>query len=249
MGYTKIVQYGNVTEVYQYEKNLNHNKKRHDSQLAKKRRRQARLQAKAKGIYERSKRSIRRSQQNFFRMTHHNNINATTIHFLTLTFIYDLSYKTSSRHVAHFMERLKKSQDQIPISYVSVPELTKEGRYHFHLLVYDLPPETASIERETRDLQRQFRRGYIDICLATYTSEGIAGYMAKYMAKALSDEKIETARGYNCSRNIKKITSHGSNSLLGCSDVIIPTLGVDIVQESSYDVPYLGKCSYKKIIE
>lgn len=247
MGYTKIVQYGDVTEIYQYEKNLPDYKERHISALTKKRAKKAREYAKSKGTYTRNKRSVRRSKTNFFRLTHHNNINSDTIHFVTLTFAYDLTYQTASRNVRRFMGRIKENFKEIPLRYISVPELTKKNRYHFHLLVYDLPPQTSSIERKTRNFQRLFQRGYVDIVSADYTSTGIAGYMAKYMAKAIEDEKIETTRGYNCSRNIKKITSAGSNSLGGYADMIIPDEGIANLETKSYDVPYLGQCNYKKI--
>lgn len=247
MGYTKIVQYGNVTEVYEYEKNINNNKRPHVSALTKKRNKAIRESSKKKGIYTRHPSSILRSTQSFFRLVHHNNCNADTIHFVTLTFAYDLTYKTATRHVSHFMERIKKYFSEVPISYISVPELTKKGRFHFHLLVYNLPTETASLERKTRNLQRLFQRGYVDIVLATYTTKGIAGYMAKYMAKALKDGKVETTRGYNCSRNIKKIRSAGSNTLSTYSDLLIPNTDLADIETKSYDVPYLGQCNYTKI--
>jgi hypothetical protein len=247
MGYTKIVQFGNVTEIYDYEKNRPDYKPRYVSELTKKRQKQTRLHEKSKGSYSRSKRSIKRSTDNFFRLCHHNNYLADTVHFVTLTFAYDLTYKEASRHVAHWFQRIKKNYPAIPISYISVPEITKKGRFHFHLLVYDLPPETASVERKTRNFQRLFQRGYVDISPATYLSEGIAGYMAKYMAKALTDEKNETTRGYTCSRNIKKIFSASGNTLCGYTDMIIPTTDVVNSEKKVYDVPYLGKCVLTKI--
>jgi len=247
MGYTKIVQYGNVIEHYSYEKNLPDYKPRHTSQLTKKRQKQARLLAKSKGTYSRKAKSIRRSQMAFFRMCHHNNCLAKTIHFLTITFSYDITYKEAGRHVARLMEKLKSRIEQVPISYISVPELTKKGRYHFHLLVYDLPTEIAQNERKTRNIQRLFERGYIDISPTTYTSEGLAGYMAKYMGKALGDAKSQAERGFTCSRNIEKITSAGSNSLDQYLDLIIPSDGT--VEEKQYEVKFMGKCNYKKIIK
>lgn len=265
MGYTKIVQYGNVTEIYEYEKELKRKRgidaaKAHRLQtggrypkrnvsLKAKRTKDIRERAKKTKTYTRRASSVLRSQQSFFRLVHHNNIFSDSIHFVTLTFSYDLTYKTACRHVARYMERIKKNFSEVPIRYISVPELTKKGRFHFHLLVYDLPPETASIERKTRNLQRSFERGYVDVMLATYTSRGIAGYMAKYMAKAINDPKVETTRGYNNSRNIKKIRSAGSNSFRQYADLIIPTEDLADVENRSYDVPYLGQCNYTKIIK
>lgn len=265
MGYTKIIQYGNVTEVYNYEKShktetsssrkarLRKHKNRlyhavyGTSDVKKDRAKRAKDLARKKGIYKRSDASIRRSKTNFFRLCHHNNVSADTINFITLTFLEDHPYEKTLLYVKIFFNKLRESYSERPISYIAVPELTKKGRFHFHLLVYDLPSNTAERERETRNVQRQFQRGYVDVRPATYTSKGIAGYMAKYMAKALSDEKYGAIRGYNCSRNIKKVTTYGSNSLSSYASLIIPTENVAEIEEASYDVPYLGTCSFKKI--
>jgi len=243
----KIVQFGDTTEIYQYEKNRTNNPPKHISALAKKRAKKAREDAKKRGIYKRKKRNIHRSVASFFRLCHHNNVLAKSVHFFTLTFAYDLTYKTACRHVARFMENVKKAYPTVSLSYISVSELTKKGRFHFHLLVYDLPPETTKFERETRNFQRLFNRGYIDICPASKITTGIAGYMAKYMAITLTDEKYETTRGFNCSRNIKKITTHGSNTLSAYYDMIVPVVNVEVTKTSEYDVPYLGKCLYTRV--
>jgi len=264
MGYTKIVQYGNVTELYEYEKDRNTNRRREPSirvlalgfgekstastysSLKQKRQKESRRLAKQRGVYRRKKRSVLRTTQKFFRLCHHNNIIEKHIHFFTLTFSYDLSYKEASRHVRRFMERVCASSPEIPVRYISVPELTKKNRFHFHLLVYGIPPEQTREERKTRNFQRLFERGYVDIRYATYTSKGISGYMAKYMAKAFTDERIEGTRVYNCSRNINKITSFGSNTLSAYDD-FVPTEEIDEIEKRDYDVPYLGKCLYTKI--
>jgi len=268
MGYKKIVQYGDVIELYDYEKEL----KRKTSgvshvqalrlqglsgntsnnatlDIVKKRKKTAFLLAKQSGTYERSKRSIKRSKTNFFRLVHHNNCLAQSIHFLTLTFAYDITYKEASRHVRHFMERVKKDKHGLSLSYISVTELTKKGRLHFHILVYGLPPETQKNERETRNLQRKFQRGYLDLVCARDSSPKIAGYMAKYMAKSLEDSRYETTRGYTCSRNIAKVSSHGSNSLSVYDDMIIPTADIVETKVLEYDTKYLGLCRFTKIIK
>lgn len=280
MGYTKIVQYGDTIEYYFYEKNLI--KKEKQSHLkfskilnpkqkfnavnSKKLRKKAiTLLNKKSGHYERTPQSIKRSRDNFFRLCHHNNCLASSIHFLTLTFAYDITFKTASRHVRRFMEKLKKHCGKIPISYISVPETTKKGRYHFHLLVYNLPTEIAgdpisvrrynkrkkrwqvdytTTERFTRNIQRLFERGFVDISPTTHNSAGIAGYMAKYMGKNLTDGKSESQRGYTCSRNIDKITSYGSNTLNTFTDLDFPQQ--NDVKEQNYEVPWLGSC--KKIV-
>jgi len=275
MGYTKINQFANVTEIYSYDNEIKPRKPNllkayklannikcstslKSFDVVKNRKKLQRVQSKTKGLYKRADSSIKRSKQNFFRLCHHNNYSANSIHFLTLTFAYEVPYKTASRHVARFMEKIQINSPLIPVSYISVPELTKKNRFHFHLLVYDLPAklsgETVRVgnavyttERTTRNLQGLFERGYVDIVPATYTSKGIAGYMAKYMGKSLSDTRYENVRGYNASRNIKKIRSTGGNTVSKYFDLIIPTDNLVSTEETSYNVPYLGLCQYKKI--
>lgn len=257
MGYTRIIQYGDITEIYRYEKNLKRDPGKlpkfakdtprtseHSSaitRLLRKHRKERRT------IKFRTERSKRRTKDAFFRLCHHNNLLAHSINFLTLTFAYDVKYKEATRHIAHFMERVRKNIDpikkEVSISYISVPELTKKGRFHFHLLVYNLPPQIALSERKTRYLQRQFERGYVDIRTASYTSKGIAGYMAKYMGKAFDDERYETTRNYNCSRNIEKIRSAGGNSLDQWQTELLTG---DVVHTAKYEVPYLGACNLTK---
>lgn len=267
MGYSKIVQFGNVTEVFQYDKPLpdRHNFKP-QSPIKKKRARDIR-QAKLNHpylLYEPTKRSKNRTLDSFFKLCHHNNVNSTSIHFVTLTFTYDISYKKALSHLRRFMERVQEASSPIPIRYISVPEQTKEGRVHFHLLVYDLPSRVSgepiwsekkkryvgTTERTTRYLQRLYGRGYLDICPATYTSRGIAGYMAKYMAKSFECKKFEASRKFNCSRNILKVSAYGSNSL--DSSLIAHFVHTQDLVESDvklYDVPYMGECLKTTIVK
>lgn len=248
MGYMKQVEFGDKIEIYDYEKEI-HTKAggKALTTLQKKRRADIRAEEKKRGIErERAKSSVNRAKSNFFRLVHHNNCLADTIHFVTLTFAYEVNYKTATRAVARFFERVKSvfPETKISLSYISVPELTKAGRYHFHILLYNLPTEISFRERETRNLQRQWQRGYINIDLATYTSEGLAGYMAKYMAKNIGYRNNEAVRGYTCSRNVEKISVFGNNALSELSDLVPVDSELDVLKE--YDTLHLGRCLYKK---
>lgn len=247
MGYTKIVQFGDTIEIYEYAKPLPDHRPIYKSPIRKKRDAKLRAERKLLNIVpERSKRSVARTKRNFFRMCHHNNLNASAINFLTITFIEDHSYLQATHHVQDFFKRIKEHYPQVPLRYISVPELTKKGRYHFHCLLYDLPSEISERERATRNFQRLFRQGYIDLGAVTYTSEGLAGYMAKYMAKALQDHKNEAIRGYTCSRNILKFTEAGSNKESFYSDIMFYTeLELDnssLHKETEYETIFLGRC-------
>jgi len=208
--------------------------------------------------------SIRRARRNFFRLVHHNNLLASTVTFITLTYAFEPTYKEATRHLAWFVERLKKGVGN-QISWIAVPELTKKGRFHFHMLLYDLPAEIAESEpstdlrqgifesregqvsvadrraRATRNLQRCFRAGYVDIGLATYRTGGLAGYMGKYMAKALRNGKLEARRGYNCSRNIQRPAIYSANDLAGSLDMIWD-LNTSPEFSTEYEVRFVGQC-------
>jgi len=250
MGYTRIVQYGEVTEVYEYEKTINSNRKDGSVARSKALKRRKKLQSLGKAVY-RSRASIRRSRTNFFRLCHHNIVNADSVHFLTLTFAYKCTYEEANRYQKQFFERLKKASGSVSLSYISVSELTKKEVYHFHILVFNLPTILAgersknakyTSERETRNLQVLFERGYVDIRPTSYKSKGIAGYMAKYMAKSFEDGTNGTRRGYTCSRNINKFTTYGSNSLDTFFDLILPDGDSCTIEKREYPVPYLGSC-------
>jgi len=244
MGFTKIVRYGDTLEIYKYEKeHVKQRTKPHVSQLQKKRARERR-QSKS---YVRSSYSIARSRTAFFRFCHHNNTLATTVHFLTLTFADDYDYSECLRSLSRFWEKINKNYGSLEnkaVSYIGVPELTKKGRYHFHFLVYNLPSNVSERERETRNIQRCWAKGYISIDIATYNSEGLAGYMAKYMAKHMGATGNGNRRSYLCSRNIEKITNVGSNSGASIEHIIREDfLPDELAKEvSEYKVPWLGTC-------
>jgi len=235
MGYTKVIQYADITEIYEYEKNVYPPRKK-----------PTRRKNKTPLRRFRSQRSVVRSRNGFYRLCAHNNHLNEHISFLTLTFAEDQTYKQANRYASHFYTRIRNHFKALSLSYISVPEYTKKGRIHLHMLLYGLPPEEVQKERTTRNLQRQFRQGYLDIRYASYRSKGIAGYMAKYMGKALGDSESQVFRGYSSSRNCHKITTHGSNALDGYMDMIDP--GVDLLEVKEYNVKYMGKCR-KRVIK
>jgi len=248
MGYSRIYQYGDITEVYTYEKDIVHNRPKMPNALHRKRHAEIRRNSIENGTYKRKKSSIARAIASFFRLCHHNNCTAKSITFATFTFAYEPTPKEAHRDIAHTMERYKKSYPAVPIRYISVFERTKKGRIHAHVLLYDLPPERVVEERKTRNFQRFFRKGYVDLRLAQYNSPKIASYMAKYMRKSFENYDDASSRTYTCSRNINKPTSYGSNTLTQYHTLILPEQ-VDVIESAEYDTQYLGKCykvKYKK---
>jgi hypothetical protein len=270
MGYTKIVQYANIVEVYEYEKELKIKPPNHVKHTRLASSLSGSSSSSPKSLFPkkkkqltrhyRSDRSNKRTLDNFFRLCHHNVYTASTVHFLTLTFAYDLDFSLANRLLSRFISKLRKYDNSF--SYIAVPELTKKNRWHYHLLVFNLSPQLSgetkwydtrkgrkyyTTERETRNLQVQFLHGYVDIVPASYTSTGVAGYMAKYMAKSLTDERYASRRGYSSSNNIEKVSSAGGNSLSGFLDLVVPTEDLISCEVSEYDVKFMGNCKKTKI--
>jgi len=246
--------YGDIAEVYEYEKNISSNRGNKRLSAIQRKRQRERL---ASSTYTRSDYSIKRAKRNFFRLCHHNNLLADTISFVTLTYADDPVYSSCGRDIALFFKKLRSRYESIghkQISYIAVPELTKKGRYHFHLLIYNLPPDITTGEitiadsesRATRNIQRLWGKGYVTADLASYTSTGIAGYMAKYMGKALGDAKFGVRRGYNSSRNIAKVESIGGNSLDRHTLTMIYNVGGIAKDLTQFEVPFLGTCEYAR---
>lgn len=243
MSYTKIIQYGDITEVYNYQKSLNNTRRKPLTKIQKKRQ-----QARRKSTNHRTKYSVDRAKKNLFRLVYANNAKAKSIHFVTLTVTHDVKYQTFLKYLRNFNEKLKKfdyGMEDTQISYIGVPERTKKGVLHYHLLFYNLSPEKCRNERQTRNIQRQcWQRGYLQIDFATYVTAGLAGYMAKYMGKFLGSKDSEAVRAYTCSRNVEKIRSYGSNTLSEYSSLIAGSSNV--IDHKNYKVPFLGDCNLYK---
>lgn len=224
MGYTVIKQYGDITEVLQYEKNLPHRRKR----------------AKRRKATMKTRRSLKRTRDNFFELVYENVINnLDPPTFLTLTYAEDISYAQSIKDLKLFYAKLKKLTPTI--RYINVPEYTKKGRIHYHALAWGIPRSLVEEEKHTRLLQNCWSRGYIDALIAYNKSKKIAGYLTKYFSKASETEKMQGRRLYNASRNIlkpRKVGSHFLSSIL--SDFIEEPL---IIESTQYETLWLGTCS------
>jgi len=85
--------------------------------------------------------------------------------------------------------------------YVAVPEFQKRGAIHFHIMFWGLPPELLDRERQDRTIAKIWGHGFVDI-LKTNGDDRLAGYLAKYMSKAFTDERLRSKKAYTASRNI-----------------------------------------------
>lgn len=187
--------------------------------------------------------SKQRTISTFFRLVHHNNYIADSVDFITLTFAVDYDYRDALKQLSTFFQRFKRTY-KFNLKYINVPEYTKKGRVHFHLLVYNLPHEISHTERETRNLQRLYQRGYLDIRHTSNRSPKIAQYMAKYLSKSITDKTIKHKRFFNTSRNIDKPTIQISNQ--NTINSITNKYNYQLKQQHKIATTYLGLCTIYK---
>jgi len=235
LGYTKIVQYGAFTDVYNYELNV----KKKVQSLANSNQRSGNRRRAGKTHY-RSIASVKRAKQTFFTLVQANLSRKGPPVFITHTYIEEKSITIAYEHLRIFFQNLKR-YFAINAAYISVPEWQKNGNIHLHSLVWNYPETMAKKERITRIAQRCWARGFVDVRVAKNNDGAIAGYLAKYMAKTYSDERLNNRRAFTHSNNIEKRHISGSNTMSSYLSDILPD-NCSVVNVADYDTMYLGKC-------
>jgi len=235
MGYTKIIQSGSVLEIYQYEK---------DIVPKRKARKDKGFRRSIKPVARRAD-NVARLKRNFIRLTRSNLVGTECPAFLTLTLVEVLRIELCYRLLTRFISRLRRLYG-LGFRYIAVPEFQKRGAVHFHILIWGLPKEIILNERFTRSIQRIWARGFVD-CFLTDGHPKIASYVAKYMQKALFDDRLYHQKAYVCSRNVLRPLSFSSGVSLGFSNEI---WGTDLStatprREKVFDTQWLGKGRYR----
>jgi len=243
MGYTRVVQYADVVELYEYEKaHVNRGGVRQSSKLDRKRRAERKSLSLPKSAF-----SQRQSKTRFFQICSEALYTRGAPHLVTLTnHENNVSLDEGYRNIYAFKEQIKNKMG-VTITYIAVPEWQKKGRLHFHLLVWGLLGQAVSehTERDTRNLQRLYGKGFLDVRLAYDNSPKLASYLTKYFTKSNNSTYLKGRKAYTTSRGIVKPRTYGSNAFDAYRDIIVPedTCISEVVQ---YNTQYLGRCSLTK---
>lgn len=257
-GYRKIIRSGKVVEVYSYEK-----APKLEGRPRSKRQYKTRTvpdDGRLPDLARKREDNIKRCRQKFIRLVRSNTGRADTNALVTLTYAAVVDIKTATRHFNQFTGLLRKTLGS-DFRYIGVPEFQKRGAVHFHVLYWGLPRgvidyetpywkreedigQMDKVERGTRFIQNSWAYGYVD-CIPTDNSEKLAGYLAKYMSKAMHDERLLGKRAYYYSRNILRPDSSTFGAFVNyMSDYLEKT--ATLVRESDFDTKWLGKATYKR---
>jgi len=233
--YTKVIQSGDLIEVFQYEKFPNPPRKKRS------RRR------KGASIGRRYHRNVYRAQRNFSRLVRANLFGLKRMGapvLLTLTMLRVVSIEEAWAVYTSFCARFKRGRRD-PLYLVGVPEFQKRGAVHFHALVWGLTNEEIIGERDTRRIQISWREGYVDI-VPTDGSPKLATYLSKYMLKAVRDYRLNGKKAYSASRGVMRSVSLSTEFAV---DTAFEAWGINVdsvpLTVASYRTEYLGTCNYK----
>jgi len=192
--------------------------------------------------------TMRRLRRGFLRLVQINLSTKGPPSFLTLTFAANADVGIGLRCFREFNAFAKKEFGD-SLSYIAVPEFQKRGAIHFHVLLWGLDPKYIKNERHTRYLQSIWARGYVDI-IPTDGSPKLAGYLAKYMQKAMHDERLIGRRAYYNSRNVVRPLLYKTAGVANYPEEILG-VGIELLTERSFGTEWLGMGNYKiyKVIE
>lgn len=162
-----------------------------------------------------------------------------TAKFVTLTFrehVTDL--KTANYEFTKFMKRLnyeifntKKSN----LRYIVVPEFTKKGRIHYHVIFFNIPYIKADLVAEI------WGHGFIKIN-AIDQVDNVGAYVSKYITK--DNDKIQGMKSYFASRGLlKPIEIENEKEVQNLADSVPFE---KLVYENSFSNEYTGIITYKQ---
>jgi len=231
MSYFRLIQSGDITELYEYEKapseRRQHRKKRNGSRAFR--------------GFKRRADNLRRAKESFRRLVWANLGRGTPVALLTLTMRTAVPIETSSRLFSRFLARLRRRFPAVCV--IAVPEFQKRGAVHYHCFVWGIPSEYVDSERATRNIQRSWLWGFCDL-VKTDGHPKMASYLAKYMSKTMQDVRLSGKKAYHTTHNVVRPVSIAFRSLGEYMDSVIPN-GVPVV-ERRYVLRWLGRTNYKQ---
>lgn len=233
----KIVISGSIVEYYSYEKgypigiepiNVNGRAGLSDKQVT------------AEEKEENREKVMSRAQRDLRRVVNANVNqygNDFTAKFVTLTFAEHVTELADANNEFHkFIKRLNYQMygtKESNVQYSAVPEFTKKGRVHYHVIFYNLPYVKAD------KLSDIWNNGFIKINKID-NCDNVGAYVSKYMTK--DNSEIKGKKSYFNSKGLFKSTEIIEKKEVESLTELLPF--ENITYTSTYDNEYTGNITY-----
>lgn len=252
-----MIESGNVTEVFKYEK---------DKRIYRRKRKKDTYYRRMRDPEPRREDNIRRARQSFKRLVRSNLDGIEAPALFTFTMYQVVPIGASCVAFSECVNRLRRAIGS-RFRYIAVPEFQKRGAVHWHVLIWGLPSDWAcrgswskigrywrfkheceagrQCERRTRRISRLWGLGFVD-GIVTDGSLKLAGYLAKYMSKAMHDTRLGRKRAYNTSRNSLRPVSFTVEK--GAAIGFLPSYlmdGDNFLRERQYTTEWQGRVIYQ----
>jgi len=258
--YRKVIQSGDLVELWEYERAPNPVP-------------YSQRKPRIKRVFNRKRRldNVVKLKNSFRRLVRANLLLGAPA-LVTLNTRENMGVEEGYKNLTKFGVRLRK-QFGSSVAWISVPEFQKRGAIHFHCLVWNLPeglpcllslqwytdkvgkkhrkhvcPIERACERQTRRIASCWTAGFVD-AIETDGNVRISSYLAKYMSKAMHDERLLGKRAYSASRNVlRPVSLNTSFQIAEAFSVWGITVDNPVVQQKEYDTLHLGRCNYKSML-
>lgn len=205
MNYSKVVVYGSLLEIHQYENTPPRysDEQRAVSQYRRSKAvslRRANVSESVESKAEKRQDNVRRARMAFRRLAVANLGEFDCPVFVSLTYAENQERpEIAYSDFRAFAKRLRTAFGS-HLRYIAVPEFQKRGSIHFHALVWGIEPSVVAQERRTRVVAKIWGKGFVDL-KQTDGNHKIASYMSKYMSKSFVDKRLVQHKAYLFSQN------------------------------------------------
>lgn len=187
----KIVQAGNIIEVYEYENAVLTGYKD-----TKKNSKGRQVSADDENKEINREKVLSRARKDLRRIVN-SNIQKNS-KFLTLTFKENVSdIKVANNEFKKFIKRLNYLLG-FKVEYSVVPELQKRGAWHYHVILYN-----TTKKLDFKEIEQCWGNGFIKLNRIDRV-DNVGAYICKYMTKCEQEEELRGKKLYFNSRGLKK---------------------------------------------
>ena len=246
--YKKIVQSGDIIEIYEYEKGYLKGYQLTDSE----KRNIGRLKGEKSNNYEEHRKQVlQRAKKNLRRL-----INANigqygdefTAKFLTLTFkdnVQDI--EQANYEFQKFIKRLNYycfGTKKANLKYTCVVEFQKRGAIHYHVIIYNMPYVKAN------NIENLWGNGFIKINKIDNV-DNVGAYVSEYLGNAekgqghnIEDDRLQGKKSYFSSKGLFKPVEITDKKIV---ERVVAALPEEyLTYSATFENEHIGSITYKQ---